>query len=148
MRIRALPVTIAVLGLVLGGKQASAAPIQTTVPFEFVIGDRVLPPADYIVETASSSEPSVLMIRAVEGGDRVMFDTNQMPEKTDPKMIQLVFHTIGNKTYLTEVWGLTDSGREVKHTVDGHLLERPSTASRRQVPAVRIVDPRAKESGK
>lgn len=148
MRIRCLPVAVAILGAVLGGTEALAASIQTTVPFEFVIGDRVLPPAAYIVETASGTEPSILTIRTMESGDRVMFDTNQMPEKADPKMIELVFDTIGNKTYLTEVWGVTDSGREVKHIVDGHLLKRPSEASRRHVTALRVVDQREKESGR
>ena len=149
MRIRALPVTLAIVGLALGSTQAPAGSgsIQTTVPFEFVIGDRVLPPAAYIVETASGSEPSVLTIRAVDGGDRLMFDTNQMPDKTDPKMLELVFDTIGNKTYLTEVWGVTDSGRSVKHMVDGRLLDRPSEASRRHVTALRVMNPRVKDSG-
>jgi hypothetical protein len=148
MRIRSLPVAVAIVGFLLGGTQASAASIQTTVPFEFVIGDKVLPPAAYIVETASGADPSVLRIRTMESGDRVMFDTNQMPEKADPKTIELVFDTIGDKTYLTEVWGVTDSGREVKHIVDGHLLKRPSEASRRRVTALRVVDPKGNESGK
>jgi hypothetical protein len=147
MRIRSLPAVVAILGFVAGGTQASAVPIQTTIPFEFVIGDRVLPPAAYVVETASGAEPSVLTIRTMESGDRVMFDTNQMPEKADPKMIELVFDTIGDKTYLTEVWGVTDSGREVKHMVDGHLLKRPSEASRRRVTALRLVDQREKKGG-
>ena len=148
MKNRALPVAAAILGLVLGGTQARAASIQTEVPFEFVIGNKVLPPATYIVETANGTEPSVLTIRAKENGDRMMFDTNQMPEKADPKAIELVFDTIGDKTYLAEVWGVTDSGREVKHIVDGHLVARPSEASRRHVTALRIVDPRGKESRK
>jgi hypothetical protein len=147
MRNRALPLTTALLAFVLS-TPALATPIQTTVPFEFVIGDKVLPPAAYIVETTSSTQPSVLTIRRMGDADRVMFDTNQMPEKADPKMIQLVFDTIGNKTYLTEVWGVTDSGREVKHVVDGHRLERPSEASRRRITASRIVDERDRVSEK
>ena len=148
MRYRHLPLAIAISGLVLGGTEALAASIQTKVPFEFVIGNKVLPPADYIVETAGGMEPSVLRIRTMETGDRVMFDTNQMPEKADPKTTELVFDTIGDKTYLTEVWGVTDSGREVKHIVDGHRLERPSEASRRRVAALRIADQRDKKGEK
>ena len=148
MKNRTLPLAVAIVGFVLGGTQALAASIQTKVPFEFVIGDRVLPPAAYIVETASGAGPSVLRIRMMESGDRVMFDTTQMPAKADPKVVELVFDRIGDKTYLTEVWGVTDSGREVKHIVGGHRLERPSEAPRRRVAALRIGDHRGKEGGK
>ena len=129
--------------LVLGSTQALAS-IQARIPFEFVIGDKVLPPAEYVVETASGSEPSVLRIRTMTGSERVMFDTNQIPEKEDPKMIELVFATMGDKTYLTEVWGVTDSGRAVKHLVDGQPLEPAPEASKQHITAVRMVDGREK----
>jgi hypothetical protein len=57
---RSLPVAVAILGLAFGSARAHAASIQTAVPFEFVVGDKVLPPATYIVETANGTEPSVL----------------------------------------------------------------------------------------
>jgi len=144
MKTRALQITIATLALVLGGTRAFAASgsVQAQIPFEFVIGEKTLPPADYIVDIASGTGPSVLTIRTLKSGYRVMFDTTQMPENADPKSISLVFDTVGDKTYLTEVWGVTDSGREVKHLVDGHPIERVPEASRRHVEAVRIVDGR------
>jgi hypothetical protein len=151
MRIRTLPVMVALSALVLLGTQALAGSngsFQVAVPFDFIIGDKVLPPAAYIVEIAGGTEPNVLRIRTMESGDRVMFDTNQMPEKADPKTLELVFDTVGDKTYLTEVWGVTDSGREVKQMVGGHLFERPSEASRRHVTAIRVLDTRDKDSGK
>ena len=143
-------VTVAILGLVLGTTQtfAVSGSIQTEVPFNFVIGDRVLPPARYIVDIASGTEPGVLRIRKMESGEPLMFDTNQLPEKADPKMVELVFDTVGDKTYLTEVWGVSDSGRTVKHLVDGHPVERAPDASRRHLAAARIVDQKEKKSGR
>jgi len=150
MRIRTLPRTIAILSLVLLGTQALAlsGSVQADIPFEFVVGDKALPPARYIVDIASGSQPGVLTIRTMESGERVMFDTEQMPEKADPKTLELVFDTVGNKTYLTEVWGVTDSGRAVKHMVDGHRLERVEEASRQHVPVVRVGDQREKKAGR
>jgi hypothetical protein len=150
MKTRILSGTLALLGLVLGSTQAFAvsASIQADVPFEFVIGDKVLPPARYIVDVAGGTGPGVLTIRTMESGERVMFDTNQMPEKADPKTIELAFDTVGDKTYLTEVWGVTDSGRAVKHLVDGHAFDRAPEASRRHVTAVRVGDQRENKSGK
>jgi len=149
MKTRILSGTLAILGLVLGSTQALAVSgsIQAEIPFEFAIGNKVLPPARYIVDVASGTGPGVLTIRTMESGERVMFDTDQMPEKADPKTVELVFDTEGEKTYLTEVWGVTDSGRAVKHLVDGHPLDRAPEASRRHVTAVRV-DQREKKSGK
>jgi hypothetical protein len=124
------------------GSQAFAASIQARIPFEFLIGDRVLPPAVYIVETAGTTGPSVLVIRDAKNGARLMLDTKQMPEMEDPKLVELVFDTVGNRTYLTEVWGVTDSGRAVKHLVDGETLTPSSAASRQRITALRIVDGR------
>lgn len=150
MRIRRLSLTIAILALVLGTPQvlAVSGSIQAEIPFEFVIGDKVLPPARYIVDVAGATGPSVLTIRKMESGEPMMFDTSQMPEKEDPKALQLVFDTLGNKTYLTEVWGVTDSGRGVKHIVDGHPLERAPEASRQRLTAARMVEPKEKKSAK
>lgn len=147
MRIRTLQMTAAIAALTLGTQAfAVSGSIQAQVPFEFVIGDKVLPPASYIIEIAGSTGPSVLTIRTMATAERVMFDTNQVPEKDDPKMLGLVFDTVGNKTYLTEVWGVTDSGRSVKHLVNGRPLERAPEASRQRITAIRIVDGRDRES--
>jgi hypothetical protein len=149
MKTRILSRALAILGLVLGSTRAFAisGSIQANVPFEFVIGDSVLPPASYIVDVTGGTGPSVLTIRTMESGERVMFDTNQIPEKEDPKAVELVFDTVGGKTYLTEVWGVTDSGREVKHLIDGHPLPRASEASRRHVAAVRVVAQKEQKRG-
>ena len=150
MKINILSGTIAILGLALLSPQAFAVnnSIQAVVPFEFVVGDKALPPARYTFDIATDTGPGVLTIRTLQSGERVMFDTTQLAEKADPKIAELVFDTVGNKTYLTEVWGVVDSGRAVKHLVEGQPLERAPEASRRHVPATRIVDPREQKNEK
>jgi hypothetical protein len=115
--------------------------IQAEIPFAFVVGDAVLPPAGYIIDIAGGTGPSVLSIRTMESGHRVMFDTLQIPEKANPRSLELVFDTVGDTTYLTEVWGVTDSGRAVKH----QPIPRVPGASRRHVTAVRVVAERGKK---
>ena len=150
MKTNTLSGAIAILALSLSGTQAFAVSrsIQAQVPFEFVIGDKVLPPARYTFDIATDTGPGVLTIRTLQSGERVMFDTNQIPEKADPKTVELVFDTVGDKTYLTEVWGVVDSGRAVKHLVDGRPLERAPESSRRHVSAIRIVDPSERKTEK
>ena len=140
MKLTTSHVVVAFLSVTLGSTVASSAPIEAKIPFEFRIGDKTLPPAEYLVETASDTGPSVLRIRAKDTGERTMFDTDQLSEKQDPKAIELVFEKVGDKTYLMEVWGVTDSGRGVKHIVDGQLLKRATDASRERITAIRIVD--------
>ena len=142
MRTRFLPVTVAILGSMLAGSYAKADSLEAQIPFEFVIGDKVLSPGAYIIDVAGETGPSVLTIRTKESGERVMFDTIQISQKDDPDMLGLVFDTLGNKTYLTEVWGVVNTGREVKHMVDGQPLKRVTDATRRRIAATRIVDAR------
>src|SRR5262245_28960513 len=79
MNTNGLQLTIAIVGIALLGTEVKAASssVQARIPFEFVIGEKVLPPADYIVDIAGTTGPSVLTIRAAASGDRVMFDTDQ-----------------------------------------------------------------------
>jgi len=143
-RMKTLRSAVAIASLTLVSAAALASPIEATIPFEFRIGDQVFPPAAYIFETSSGSEPHVLGIRAKTSGEKRLFDTLQIPIKDDPKTIGLVFDKIGDTTYLMEVWGVTDSGRGVKHTVDGKPLAAVKNASRQKITATRIVDEREK----
>src|SRR5712672_3210025 len=83
MRSKILYGTMAILGLVLGMNRAFAnsGAIQAEIPFEFVIGGKVLPPANYTFDIATDTGPSVLPIRTMTTGERVMFDTSQIPDK-------------------------------------------------------------------
>lgn len=141
MRVRTLPPLLTLLVFALAGTYALATTnsIEADIPFQFLIGDKVFPPADYFVDVSSDGGPSVLTIRTRTTGESALFDTNQLPEKEDPKAVELVFDTVGDKTYLTEVWGVENSGRRVKHIVDGKPVERAPEASRKHVTAIRIV---------
>jgi hypothetical protein len=121
--------------------------IQAKIPFEFTIGDKTFPSDEYIFDLAGSQQPHVLSIRAKNSGERTMFDTEQIPGIENPRGIDLVFDRVGDKTYLMEVWGVTDSGRGVKHVVDGQVVKRASDASRQHIRAVRVVDPHEKDGG-
>jgi len=126
----------------------SGGTIQAQIPFEFAVGGKLLPPGDYIFDLAGTTTPNVLVVRAKDGSTRVMFDTDQLSAKQDPETIALVFDDIGSRVYLTEVWGLENSGRGVKNMVDGVVLKRASEQSRRRVNATRVVPKEDKEDHK
>ena len=141
MKKRALSWALALIVLVLGAPHASArghGAVEANIPFQFVVGDRVLESGDYIVDMAGTTGPSVLRLREKNGGERVMLDTDQLPAKDDPEAVTLVFDKIGDNLYLMEVWGVGNSGRGVKHIVDGEVLTRGSEESRQRVAATRV----------
>src|SRR5262245_32910569 len=133
MKVKSLPVALWLLSLATTPSFAISGTIEAKIPFEFTIGDKILPGADYIFEVASTTGASVLTIRSKETGERVMFDSDQLPEKADPKRVELVFDRIRDKVFLMEVWGVVDSGRGVKHMVDGELLARAPETSRQHI---------------
>ena len=133
-------VAFAALALAIAPLRAqSGGTIEAQIPFEFTVGGKLLPPAEYIFDLAGTTTPNVLTIRAKDGSTRVMFDTDQLSAKQDPKTIALVFDDIGSRIYLMEVWGLENSGRGVKNMVDGVVLKRAPEGSRRRITAVRTV---------
>jgi len=139
---RAVPWAVVLVSLFLGAPHALAqgyGEVEANIPFQFMVGDRVLAPGDYIVDVAGDTGPSVLILRAKNSGERIMLDTDQLPGREDPKAVSLIFDKIGDKLYLMEVWGVENSGRGVKHIVDGEMLARGSEDSRQRVGAVRVV---------
>ena len=139
---RAVPWAVALVSLLLGAPHALAqgkGEVEANIPFPFMVGDRVLAPGDYIVDVAGTNGPSVLVLRAKNSGERILLDTDQLPAKEDPKAVSLIFDKINDKLYLMEVWGVENSGRGVKHIVDGEVLARGSEDSRQRVAAMRVV---------
>ena len=150
MKVRALKWAFALFPIALGIPQAFAqghGAIEAKIPFAFNVGAKVLEPGDYIIDVAGNTGPSVLTIKEKESGKRVMLDTDQLPEKDDPKAITLVFDKIGDQFYLMEVWGVENSGRGVKHMVDGEMVKRATEESRQRITAIRIESREDQKSG-
>ena len=141
MKTRAVPWAVVLVALSAFAPYAAAqghGTIEANIPFQFAISDRTLAPGDYMIDVAGTTGPSVLVLRAKNSGERIMLDTDQLPAKDDPKAVSLVFDRVGDKLYLMEVWGVENSGRGVKHIVDGEMLARGSEDSRQRVDGTRV----------
>lgn len=79
---------------------------MTSVPFEFTVGDTVLPAGDYTVGDITSSG-SVLKIGNRDTNQAVMRVTMQADGNS--KTAKLVFHRYGQRYFLAAVW--TQAGR-------------------------------------
>jgi hypothetical protein len=99
------------------------APIRVNIPFEFVAGDSTLPAGDYTLKTFLSE-------MEVISGKKNQIVTMAPPilEGAPGKRGLLIFHQVGDKYYLAEVW---PAGSKI-----GRLIGGSVTARRRTDPAI------------
>jgi hypothetical protein len=86
------------VALALNVNAESKIKAQGDVPFDFIVGDKVLPAANYQV---SEIGDHTLMIRSAKGGLMVQCESAEKLEAQSPK---LVFHKVGDRYFLYQVW--------------------------------------------
>lgn len=95
--------------LFIGGVTAANAQlvdgtsIKVNVPNAFVLRDETFEAGEYTIERTPSTidAPSVLIMRG--NGDAIIFDTMIAPTNGATASTQLVFDTVGDVNYLTEI---------------------------------------------
>jgi hypothetical protein len=100
---------LASVGAVVANAQMrpTAPRIQANVSFPFVVGDTTLPAGKYEISTVdATSSPNVFELRSVNGRTSVVFETEdvQTPNDQPVSKTELVFKTIGNKHFLSQIW--------------------------------------------
>jgi hypothetical protein len=95
--------------------------IQGNVPFNFRVGDSVLPAGQYIVRPLRSGS-AVLQIQSSEPkGKGIMCLSNQVQANTQ-QGAKLVFHRYGDTYFLSQVW--TGSGLSTGSGIKPSKAER------------------------
>jgi hypothetical protein len=97
--------------LVLVGSTAVAANAQNngrrlvaTIPFQFNVGDKTLPPGEYsVAQVNPSSDRAVLQLRSKDGRGSAMIQMNNVIGKA-PERAKLVFNQYGNQHYFAAAW--------------------------------------------
>ncbi|HSU31726.1 MAG TPA: hypothetical protein VLJ11_10870 [Bryobacteraceae bacterium] len=83
------------------------SPIRGNIPFDFQVGDTVLPAGTYVVSRLSITNPQgVLTLRGVDQkkGRTIMFSTGVM-QGNSGQNTKLVFHRYGSTYFLSQVLG-------------------------------------------
>jgi hypothetical protein len=82
--------------------------VQGDVPFDFIVGEKALPAANYQV---SEIGDHTLMIRSANGKEGLLihYDGAEKLEAQSPKM---VFHKYGDRYFLYQVWYGDKEGME------------------------------------
>ena len=98
--------------MVLVGSLAVAAQAQTgsrtqlvaDIPFQFNVGDEVMPAGEYTVSQVNpSSDRAVLQLRSKDGKSTIMIQMTNMIGKAN-EAARLVFKRYGSDSYFAEAW--------------------------------------------
>ena len=91
--------------------QISGVLVVAKIPFEFSVGNNVLPAGEY---TVSKMTRDSLVIRSVDFGTSDIFLTISTQAGTTPNQSALVFNRYGDQYFLSKVWTTgNDTGREL-----------------------------------
>jgi hypothetical protein len=103
--------------------------LRAQIPFDFHVGDRVIPAGDYAVSAMSDNEVA-LRIRSTNGDESVTTLTNPKQAKSNSKSSpRLVFHKYGDQYFLVAIWGTEELGRGLPESKRERNLRRELQAA-------------------
>jgi hypothetical protein len=91
---------------------AQGVPVRVTVPFDFTVGDQIMPAGHYQVAIVHDS---VLQVVRVDGSSMATALTTHINSGPNPDQTpRLVFRRYGDRRFLAEVWiGSVQTGHEL-----------------------------------
>jgi len=126
------------LGLLLAVSAANAqeARVKANVPFDFVVGDQVMPAGEYIVGPAGSLGQAIA-IRSENATDTAL--TMPCSLSGPSKDSKLVFHAVAGRYFLSQIWveGYAQ-GRQLRTSKTEARLAKDAQASTNLVIAANI----------
>jgi hypothetical protein len=119
MFILAMAVTL-VAGVVSASAQARKA--RATVPFEFMVGEKMLPAGDYLVGSITQSGDTI-RVSSTETATGVSRLT--IPADGTSRTAKLVLHRYGQQYFLAQVWtGADAEGRQFMKSRQERAIEK------------------------
>lgn len=102
--------------------------IKAYVPFDFQVGSQTLPAGTYTIKADASS--SIMTVQSKDSRQTSMILTQQGLAKVDREKSHLMFHVVGDKKYLAEVWcAETGGGRSLPKTKNERKAELETRAA-------------------
>jgi hypothetical protein len=95
---------------------AGGRPITVEIPFQFHVGDSILPAGSYTASTNIASG-AVVGLRSSDGKSSVLVVSNAVHSATGPTHPALIFNRYGDEYFLSQVWtGTDDMGRQLRQS--------------------------------
>jgi hypothetical protein len=119
-----LIVAIALATAVVSANGQSTRVVVADIPFEFVVGDKAMPAAEYRVRPAAALGKAIL-VQTADSNNAALRLTRTLEPKRNQTRARLVFHKYGRQYFLAEVWtGGDDSGRQLLKSRQERAIER------------------------
>jgi len=99
------------LGLLLAvsAAQAQETRVKASIPFDFVVGNQILPAGEYMVSSLGSTNEA-LVIRSDDSKTAILSLTNSCSSSKPSDTSKLVFHRLSGRYFLSQVWAEGNSG--------------------------------------
>jgi len=120
------------LGLLLAvsAAQAQEPRVKANIPFDFVVGDRVMPAGEYQVSEMGASGQLIAILSEDRKATALMV-TSACTTSGPSKSSKLVFHAIGGRYFLSQVWVQGyDQGRQLRESKAEIELAKNGTTSK------------------
>jgi hypothetical protein len=113
MKKQTLAVAVAVvISLVTAGHSVARPRVLSAyIPFQFEVGSSKLPAGQYEIESVTTGNGTIQMIRKADGSVSARFSTMVTEPRDGNSSPELVFHKYGSDYFLSEI-----------HTGDNHTL--------------------------
>ncbi|MBI4470551.1 MAG: hypothetical protein HY650_14645 [Acidobacteria bacterium] len=99
-----LATTAMLITVIATGIQAqSGASMRVDIPFNFIVGDQMLPAGEYRLGPMESGRPA-LLIRSAGFDRQAIVLTNTVQAASTIEQAKVVFHRFGDEYYLAQVW--------------------------------------------
>ena len=101
--------------------------VKADVPFAFTVGSAQLPAGPYEVKSSSSGATAIVILNDQNNAGAMAIARREYPRQTNAK---LVFHHVGNRYFLAEIWrGSGSEGMIVPTSKQEKELEKELQAS-------------------
>ena len=86
----------------------------TTIPFNFIVGQKTLPSGEYTIEPNRRDSDKVWLVQSRDGQASALFMTMSVRAFETQEKTKFVFHKYGDQYFLAQIWTPgTNSGREL-----------------------------------
>ena len=104
--------------------------MKANIPFDFVVGDSVLPAGEYVVSQFGQSNAAISILKEDRKAE-VLILTSACTSSGPSKSSKLVFHAIGGRYFLSQVWTEGyDQGRQLRESKAEIELAKNGTTSK------------------
>jgi hypothetical protein len=89
--------------LAVSGAQAQETRVKAHIPFDFVVGNQVLPAGEYMVASEGSTNRAIV-IRSNDRKTAILSTTYSCSSSKPSDTSKLVFHRLAGRYFLSQVW--------------------------------------------